>query len=462
MTNKTTHNFKMLQNKRFEYLLTVVLCAPLVLSAWRKLMPGMPAQYEALEYALVLLLFIYSLFLNRGSRPLHPLSLIAIVTLIACYTFSLLISFQYGTKFVAVTFITRMVPLMMIFVATKPVNLEYVLYRVTIFYSLGVGIMIPFGLYGIIAGQEALPTLMAPTELFIEAGKNNRGGTSVFFGIFFSNVIASWTYFSFGVLCLFMIEKSFERQKAVSKIYAIGFFMALIMVLLCTKRLTIILLFSLGVLTGFRLMGKRKGIRIILFSGLLFFVSLGVLYLVDKESVEIDLFSAFTELISGAGASYLFEMINMTNTVIFKFLDRSWFGSGLGIAGPEGRYMMPHLNASFGFVESGLPLWIIEMGLFSTLLSVSSLVIFIVLYMLLWSSSNRILSLFIFFIATTFLLKECTTLCGPYFSIILFWYFIGFLGTEVHPKIRARTGRIKRKPRFSMMSSQNPKPFYPR
>ena len=462
MTNKKTNTFKMLHNKRFEDLLTVVLCAPLVLSAWRKLMPGMPAQYEALEYALVLLLFIYSLFLNRGSRPLHPLSIFAIACLIACYTFSLLVSFQYGAKFVAVTFITRMIPLFMIFVATKPVNLEYVLHRVVTFYLLGAGIMIPFGFYGIIAGQDALPTLMAPTEKFFEQGKHNRSGMNVFFGVCYSNVVASWTCLSFGVLCLFMIEKFAERQHPIPKRYLVGYFMALIMVLLCTKRLPIIALFVIGLLTGFRLINIIKNIPFILFSGILLVVVTGIFFWVDKESTETNLIFSLTDLILPALDGYTFDIINMTKNIVINRLDNSWVGIGLGAGGAEGRYLLPVLYNSLGFIESGLPLWIVEMGLFPTLISVSSLVIVIILYTLLWRRSYRPILIFIFVIATGFSLKEFSILCGPYFSVILFWYFIGHLGTEVHPRSQSRVRRIKRGLHSGRMANQYPKPIYPR
>ena len=465
MTNKTTNNFKMVHSKRFDDLLTIVLCAPLVLSAWRKLMPGMPAQYEALEFVLVLLLFIYSLLFHQGSRPLHLFSIFAIGCLIACYAFSLLVSFQYGAKFVAVTFIARMVPLLMIFVATKPVNLQHVLHRVVAFYILGAAIMIPFGIYGSNKGFDALPTLMAPTEVFIEKGKTGRAATGgvvqVYFGVFYSNVVASWTCFSFGVLCLFMIEKSLESRKAIPKRYLIGYAMALILCLLFVKRLPTLALLGTGLFTGFRLIGSSKNIRILLLQGgILIFAYIIFSYVGSGEenSDRDNIIDGWIATLSDALVSYPFEIIEMTQGIVKGVLSNSWLPAGLGVAGPEGRYILSSSSA----VESGMPLLFKEMGIFFATISTISLVFFIVLYTLLWLSPYRPLLLFVFVIIISFLLKEIDVLCGPYFQIILFWYCVGFLGTQVHPLARAQAHRMKMGLRFGRMSKQNPKPIYPR
>ena len=455
------HNSKMAYNKRFDDLLTVVLCAPLVLSAWRKLMPGMPAQYEALEFALVLLLFIYSSLLHRGSRPLHPLSIFAIVCLIACYAFSLFVSFQYGAKFVAVTFITRMVPLLLIFVATKPVNIEYVLHRVVIFYLLGAAIMIPFGIYGNIAGYNALPTLMAPSEKFIEMYKTNRGGTNVYFGVFYSNVVASWTCFTFGVLCLFMIEKFIEKQHPIPKRYLVGYAMALIMCLLCTKRLPIFALLGTGIFTGFRLMGSLKNIPTLLLQVFILFLAFCLIYLIGSDKEELDsvsMIESWSLLLGEAMDGYTFQIIKMTQSIVKGVLNNSFLPFGLGVAGPEGRYLLSSHKA----VESGMPLLITEMGLVLATISIISFVFFILLYTLLWRSPYRPLLLYVFVIIISFLFKEIDVLCGPYFQIILFWYCVGFLGTQVHPLAKAQALRMKMGLRFGRMSKQNPKPIYPR
>lgn len=411
----------------------LVFCAPLVFAFLRKIHPEQSAIVEAFAYPCFFLLAFYSFaFDRRPSRESDPGIRFAIFTLLSCYVTSWCLGFFNGGKFFFAVFLSRILPLSLIFVARKPLDLDYVLTRVVSVYTIGACIMLPFGLLAFLGGD--LPGLFSPGIGMEASGKGRRFGLPVYYGFFYSNVVLSWTYWAVGVLCLFMVEKQVARGLKIKKVYLVGFALALILLVLASKRLPIIALVLALVLTSVRMGVITKTLRQ-LFS-LVFLATIvgGLFYIINLKSgfyVLDSISNSFQQVTDG----YFLSILNEVFLPRVLYYGDTIIGAGLGAAGPEARYFVPMLWLSHYMVpEMGIVMWLIEMGVFLTLIALSSLLLLEFRLFRLFLTSDRQLYLFMCIFFTAFAFKELNIMVGPYFHISVLWFAVGYMSVAANRK----------------------------
>jgi hypothetical protein len=324
----------------------------------RKLLPGQPAQVEAVPTFVVLIAGLWAY--HQGRRLPAPLAalLLMLASLQIVYAF---LGIFADARLTAATLMTRVVPMLMALVAYASIRTWSDLVWTAKWMSGIVVLMLPIGVAVTLGGTEAVPPWLQPIESITLAGRDIRSGLSVVAGLFSTQWIMSLSLLAIVFLALSVIAVT-EAKHTPTVWWWLMVASALLLVYLSTRRGAFIV-GSIGIVTF--ILSRRLSIR-----ALLSVAVVGILIsLVDAYGVVLPRsgYETRSEFLSDIDVSD--RVSSVFERYTSYWLETTPLGNYLGYAGPEGRALgVGVYEDAFAVVEVGGAQLAAEMGMVGMLL----------------------------------------------------------------------------------------------
>lgn len=420
------------RNKQPEYYapggfaIFVILMVPVIGDLIRKFLPGQPNWLVA-GFGTFTMLLVFFWLLKRPSRLKIP----------GTFAKSLSLWFIFGCAYaipgafvdwriLPVTFFFRLLPMFLALFAYRVITSPNDFTFLARFASFIPIILMPIGIISLIAGNEALPDFLQPTEQIRDQGRDFRVGFSMCSTIFSTAPIManSMSALFFLILASYFMPDKYHK-KYDKKLFLLAIIGSLILTFASTRRGDFLLLLS-G-LTYSLYLGKKMRVQIFVAAIALFIV----LALLDNQS------SAKKEFIYEKRSQFMFSNLEEMNERIngifigsmIDWMNERPFGHYLGWAGREAELFAPG-SANYRSVETGGAQLIAETGIIGAILMPLSLII---AWVKIWKKSNkneyknsiRILVLGAIGLYILFYCKAISALSSLYLAQMFFWMVPG-------------------------------------
>lgn len=417
------------RQKLVTFIFVFSLLAPIVFSTIRKLLPSQPRFLEVAASGVVLVSFIYVLLNCKGKKHEMPRGIF--IPILIWVMFQLVYispSLLHDYHIAAIAFMTRVVPIAMVYIAFCAVTSLHTLDRLRKYTGCLAIILVPFGVRVAISGQTAVPRFLQQNEVMFILGKTARAGIPSFAGPFTTMGVLAMTFLGCTYLHMAMIKYDFQKGKSKILLFA-GLISSVLLIYLSNRRGAFY-----AILPGFLclLFMQKIGTVKKIFIGFCVVLFVGLGSLIEKH-VEVDKnytgVGSRSELFQQVDFSYRFNNIFMD--LFIGWCNKRPFGSFVGGVGQIGKMYNTPVSQE-GIVEVGGAMLVAETGILGAVLFP---LICIVIWLKCFKKARKtkyfwpsfFLLLYQFFFFTLFYFKELSAFTSCTFSLLLFWAIPGVI-----------------------------------